>query len=141
MFQRCSGFGKSAFDSPKCEPAIVAARRRRKHPTGYGSGTFTSTGFQATNEINETRTFNVANEMASRVDNSVTKSPAYDANGNLTDDGVNYTYVYDAFGRLRTVKNRSNAAVVEENHYNGLNQRIGWHYDVDADGDVDGSDP
>jgi RHS repeat-associated protein len=39
------------------------------------------------------------------------------------------------------VKNRSNSAVVEENHYNGLNQRIGWHYDVDADGDVDGSDP
>jgi YD repeat-containing protein len=106
-----------------------------------GSGTFTSTGFQATNEINETRTFNVANEIASRVDNSVTKSPAYDANGNLTDDGVNYTYVYDAFGRLRTVKNRSNSAIVEENHYNGLNQRIGWHYDVDADGDVDGSDP
>jgi RHS repeat-associated protein len=96
---------------------------------------------RCTHEINETRTFNVANEIASRVDNAVTKSPAYDANGNLTDDGVNYTFVYDAFGRLRTVKNRSNSAVVEENHYNGLNQRIGWHYDVDADGDVDGSDP
>jgi RHS repeat-associated protein len=81
------------------------------------------------------------NEFQMRVDNSVTKSPAYDANGNLTDDGVNYTYVYDAFGRLRTVKNRSNSAIVEENHYNGLNQRIGWHYDVDADGDVDSSDP
>jgi RHS repeat-associated protein len=106
-----------------------------------GSGTYTSTGFQATNEINETRTFNAANEVLTRVDNAVTKSPTHDANGNLTDDGVNYTYEYDAFGRLRKVKNRSNSAVVEENVYNGLNQRIGWHYDADADGDVDGNDP
>jgi len=34
----------------------------------------------------------------------VSKSPAHDANGNLTDDGVNYTYEWDAFGRLRKVK-------------------------------------
>lgn len=43
---------------------------------------------------------------------------------NLTDDGKDYSYVSDAFGRLKTVKNRGNSAVVAEYTYNGLNMRI-----------------
>ena len=83
-------------------------------------------------------TFNKANECTVRGGNS----PAYDAPGNMTDDGVNYTYVYDAFGRLKTVKTRGGSpTTVSEYTYNGLGHRIGWHYDADADSDVDGNDP
>jgi hypothetical protein len=32
------------------------------------------------------------------------------------------------------------AAVVGEYRYNRLNQRIAWHYDIDADADTDSSD-
>jgi hypothetical protein len=91
-------------------------------------------------KINETRTFNAANEIQTRVDNSVTKSPTHDANGQQTDDGVNYTSEWDAFGRLRKVKNRTTSALVVEYTYNGLNQQIGRHADLDADGDVDATD-
>ena len=45
----------------------------------------------------------------------------------------------DAFGRLRKITNQSDTLVAEYT-YNGLNYRIGWHYDVDIDGDVDGND-
>jgi hypothetical protein len=44
---------------------------------------------------------------------------AYDAAGNLTDDGKDYKYVYDAFGRLRKVNNQSDVLVAEYT-YNGL---------------------
>ncbi len=50
----------------------------------------------------------------------------------MTDDGKDYKYVYDAFGRLVAVKNQSNALVAEYT-YNGLGYRTGWHYDVDGD--------
>jgi len=66
---------------------------------------------------------------------------AYDTWGNQTDDGTNYTYVYDAFGRVRQIKHRTTAALISEHTYNGLGFRIGWHYDADADADVDGDDP
>jgi RHS repeat-associated protein len=50
--------------------------------------------------------------------------------------------VRDAYRFLSDVtKPCGTTSVIEENVYNGLNQRIGWHYDVDADGDVDSSDP
>lgn len=60
----------------------------------------------------------------------------YDEVGNLTDDAQHHEYVYDAFGRLRKVKNQS-SVVVAEYRYNGLGQRITWHYDVDADGTLE----
>jgi RHS repeat-associated protein len=82
----------------------------------------------------------VVNEMLTRVNNSVTKSPAFNAVGQKTDDGVNYAYDWDAFGRLRKVKNRTTSALVVEYTYNGLNQQIGRHADLDADGDVDSTD-
>jgi RHS repeat-associated protein len=105
-----------------------------------GDGSFSSPAFGPGDEKNETRTFSVVNEMLTRVNNGVTKSPAFNANGQKTDDGVNYAYEWDAFGRLRKVKNRSNSALVVEYTYNGLNQQIGRHADLDADGDVDSTD-
>jgi RHS repeat-associated protein len=96
------------------------------------------------NEMDDSRTFNVANELTARdtdTSGSANYSPAYDAVGNMTDDGKQYTLVYDAFGRLRFIKDRSNNAVIEEFTYNGLNHRIGWHYDADTDNDVDSNDP
>ncbi len=105
-----------------------------------GNGSFSSPAFGPTDEKNETRTFNTVNELSTRLNNGVTKSPAFNALGQQTDDGVNYTYEWDAFGRLRKVKNRSNAALVVEYTYNGLNMQIGRHADLDADGDVDTTD-
>ncbi len=91
-----------------------------------------------TSERDWNGTFNKANECTARGGNS----PAYDAPGNMTDDGVNYSYVYDAFGRLKTVKTRGGSpTTVSEYTYNGLGHRIGWHYDADADADVDANDP
>ncbi|MCC6228391.1 MAG: hypothetical protein IT432_04100 [Phycisphaerales bacterium] len=107
-----------------------------------GDGDFTDTS-----DLDDTRTYNTVNELLTRDTDSTSGttgnnySTAYDAVGNLTDDGKDYLYVYDVFGRLKTIKKRSNSAVVAEYEYNGLNMRTGWHYDADGDGDVDSSDP
>jgi YD repeat-containing protein len=94
-------------------------------------------------ELNDTRTHNVVNELTARdIDsngiNDYTLS--YDANGNMTDDGQSYTYVYDAFNRLRKVKNRSNSNLLGEYRYNGLGHRMGIHEDTNSDGIVDSND-
>ncbi|MDP1660546.1 MAG: hypothetical protein Q8L55_01415, partial [Phycisphaerales bacterium] len=53
---------------------------------------------------------------------------------------VGYQYVFDAWDRLRLVKNTS-AVLVEEFRYNGLGHRIAWHYDINASGGApNGSD-
>ena len=65
----------------------------------------------------------------------------------MTDDGKEYEYVYDAFGRLRKIKNTSNQALVSEYWYNGLGHRITWHADTTRsgggapDGSVNTDDP
>jgi len=92
-------------------------------------------------ELDDTRTHNAVNELLTRDTN--TSSPAefsltYDAAGNMTDDGV-YKYEWDAFYRLRKVKNQSNV-LVSEYWYNGLGYLVTRHQDTDVDGDVDGSD-
>ncbi|MCI0456510.1 MAG: RHS repeat protein, partial [Gemmataceae bacterium] len=95
-------------------------------------------------EYDDDRTHSDANELKTRnVDNS---GPAeftlvHDKLGNLTDDGQHYEYVYDAFGRLRQVKNTSNQNLVAEYRYNGLGHRIGWRYDVDGLNGLDANDP
>lgn len=101
-----------------------------------GDGDFLDAG-----ELDDTRTHNAVNELTARDTN--TSSPAefsftYDAAGNMTDDGV-YKYEWDAFYRLRKVKNQSNA-LVSEYWYNGLGYLVTRHQDTDTDGDVDGSD-
>src|SRR5690606_29035744 len=77
-----------------------------------GDGSFTGTG-----EPDETNVFGLANELQTRdTDSSGTANYtlAYDKVGNQTDDGKDYPYVYDAFGRLRQVKSRSDGSLVAE---------------------------
>lgn len=95
------------------------------------------------NETNEDRTFSDANEILTRVTaGPTTATQTHDKAGQLTDDGKDFTYVYDAWGRLKTVKTRGGSpATVAEYAYNGLGQRIGWHYDANADTSVNSSDP
>jgi RHS repeat-associated protein len=51
---------------------------------------------------------------------------------------LGYTYVFDAWDRLRYIKTNPGIhavpAVVEEFRYNGLGHRIAWHYDVGQNG-------
>ncbi|MCC6675503.1 MAG: RHS repeat protein [Phycisphaerales bacterium] len=100
--------------------------------------------FVDSGEIDDTRTYNDPNELLTRdtdSNSSVNYTLVYNKRGDLTDDGKDYTYVYDAFGRLKTVKTRGGSPVtVAEYTYDGLGHRIGWHYDTDTDADVDASD-
>ncbi len=64
-------------------------------------------------EWQEDGTFNQVNEWTTReldTNNTAgyetTYNLTYDANGNLTDDGQNYEFFYDAFGRLVKVEQR-----------------------------------
>jgi RHS repeat-associated protein len=70
---------------------------------------------------------------------SVNFTHAYDAAGNMTDDGEDYEYVYDAFYRLRQVKDQS-STLLAEYRYNGLGHMIMVHEDTNASGGIDGSD-
>ncbi len=91
-------------------------------------------------ELNDTQTFNTVNEIETRdtdTNASVNYTQVHDDVGNLIDDGKDYEYLYDAFGRLIEVRRTDNQNLVAEYRYNGLNHRIGWHYDVDADGTVE----
>jgi YD repeat-containing protein len=96
------------------------------------------------NEHNDTRTHNAVNELTARdTDTNGTNnySLTYDAAGNLTDDGETYAYEYDAWYRLRKIKDRGTSAVLSEHQYYGNGFRAGEHYDADQDSDVDGTDP
>jgi len=102
-----------------------------------GDGDYVDAG-----ETDDTGAFNTANEWHTRdVDSnsSTNYTLAHDAVGNMTDDGKDYTYVYDVFGRLVKVKARSGGATVAEYGYDGLGQRIWFHADEDADGTVEAS--
>ncbi len=110
-----------------------------------GDGQFNGTG-----ELDETNQFNLANELIERDINSNSTpdyEPSYNLAGHQIDDGKDYEYVYDAFGRLMEVRDRVSKDLVAAYRYNGLNFRIGWHSDVtddsggDPDGVVDEHDP
>lgn len=97
------------------------------------------TDFVDTDELNDDQTFNDVNELTARdTDDNGTDNYTltYDAAGNMTDDGKDYEWVYDAFGRLVEVQNQSQQTVAEYS-YNGLGYRTGWHHDVDGDGTVE----
>ncbi|MCC7014855.1 MAG: hypothetical protein IT454_19995 [Planctomycetes bacterium] len=94
-------------------------------------------------ELNDTRAHNAVNELTSRDTNST--SPAeynftYDAAGNMTDDGELYTYEWDAFYRLRKVRNRGDASLISEYWYNGLGFLITRHQDTNRSGTVTSDD-
>jgi RHS repeat-associated protein len=94
-------------------------------------------------EVNDHRTHNSANELTARdTDNNASDNYTltYDAVGNLADDGKDYEYEYDAFGRLRKVKKTTDQSLVAEYRYNGLGHKIAIHADTDIDGDVDSND-
>ena len=106
-----------------------------------GDGAYTSVGDQeltahAYSNANEWTSRTIASGTGSGT-SSAMHARTHDAVGNLIDDGEDYEYVYDPFGRLRFVKRTDNQAVVAEYRYNGLGFRVGWHYDVDADGTVE----
>lgn len=73
--------------------------------------------------------FNNANEWIKRniTTGGSPVTPLYDANGNLTDDGADYDYEYDAWNRLTAILVRNSSTVVAECRDNGL-------ADVDARG-------
>jgi len=99
--------------------------------------------FVDTDEVDDTRTHNAVNELTSRDTDSNSSADytlAYDAAGNMTDDGKDFEYEYDALYRLRKVRKTSNQALAAEYRYNGLGYKIAVHEDTDVDGDVDGSD-
>lgn len=98
-------------------------------------------------DVDDTRTHNNANDIASwQPDGSTPLTARPDHNGNMTSDGRDYQFVYDAWGRLVRVTDRtdpddpSSSIMVSEYRYNGLGNRIGWHYDSDASG-FDSADP
>jgi len=85
------------------------------------------TDYTDTDEHDELRVHNDANEIEEREDiNSVSSpdhEPVYDAVGNLTDDDEDYEYVYDVFGRQVSVLNQSSTAIANY-RYNGLGYLI-----------------
>jgi YD repeat-containing protein len=101
-----------------------------------GDGVYTGT-----NEYDDARTYDSANNLAGRdldSDPSTTTNNltlTYDNAHRLVDDGQNYKYQYDAFGRKRKVTNRLTLALVEERTYDGLNNIIGIHYDNNSSSD------
>jgi RHS repeat-associated protein len=92
-------------------------------------------------ELNDTATFNKANEWLTRDLDSTSGTTGdnyaltHDADGNLTNDGKSYKYVYDAFGRMVEVKNQSNTTLAKY-RYNGLGYRIMWQYDANSNGSL-----
>jgi YD repeat-containing protein len=101
--------------------------------------------YGGTGELDDTRAHNPINEILTRNTNSAGGDEftlAYNLRGDLENEGGTggYKYVWDAFGRLVEVR-RQNDTLLAAYRYNGLNQRITWHYDADEDGDTDGSDP
>jgi RHS repeat-associated protein len=96
-----------------------------------------------TNEHDDTRTHNDVNELTLRDPDSNAGTTNYtlthNALGELTNDGHQYKYQYDAFGRLRKIQNQGDTLVAEY-RYNGLGFMIGVHEDTDTDGDADASD-
>jgi RHS repeat-associated protein len=115
--------------------------RYRRDDTG--SGTFT---------MDDTRTYNRANELLTRDVNSnstVDYELTYNAVGNLIADGEHYAFTYDPRGFLTEVRNQSDALVARYT-YNAWGFRTTWQYDVmttndppqaGPDGQVNSDDP
>lgn len=96
-----------------------------------GDGDFTDT-----DELDDTGTFNKANEWGTRdtdTNASVNFTLAHNERGDMIDDGQTFEYAYDAFGRLVEGRNTSSHAAITKYRYNGLGYRIMMQYDVDAD--------
>jgi RHS repeat-associated protein len=73
-----------------------------------------------TNGTTQTRSANAQNEIASI---SGATTPTYDANGNMASDETGKQFVYDAWYRLKVVKN-VNGSTLKTYHYDALNRRV-----------------
>jgi len=96
--------------------------------------------FSDTDEYNDARTHNAANEITLLHGQDAGDGLSYDANGNLTNDANSYKYAYDSFNRLRVVKSQGNSTLAEY-RYNGLGYLIAVRNDTDGDGAIDADDP
>jgi YD repeat-containing protein len=96
--------------------SISGTPSRSQSWTPDALGNFTNV---TTDGTSQSRTANQQNEYTSI---SGQNAPVYDANGNLTADGNDNTYVYDAWNRLVSVKYGS--ATVASYSYDGLNRLI-----------------
>jgi YD repeat-containing protein len=87
--------------------------------------------YTGSGEFDETRDHNAINQILSRDTNTSSPaeySPTYNQGGQMTDDGKTYKMVYDAFGRLVQVKDRTGSNyIVAEYRYDGLGQRVAQH--------------
>jgi len=104
-----------------------------------GNNNYSDTG---NGEYDDARTHDIVNQLTGRnTDNTGGDefTLTYDAVGNMTSDGAD-TYIYDAFGRLVTVKDASSNTLADYT-YNGLGFRKSYHEDENASGVADGSDP
>jgi RHS repeat-associated protein len=134
--------GQGEVDSSGSSPVINSGDKRRAETWLYSqTGNWKERKIDSngdgdwsdTEDESETGSFNLANEISSRSitpggGSAATVSPVYDAVGNMTNDGKRFKYVYDVFGRLVTLKKRSDDSVVAEYKYNGLNFRTGFKY-------------
>ncbi|MBK8172782.1 MAG: hypothetical protein IPK60_20930, partial [Sandaracinaceae bacterium] len=94
-------------------------------------------------ELDDTRAHNAANELLSRdIDTNASADHTfdYDRVGNMTDDDELYTYEWDAFYRLRKVRNRGDSSLISEYWYNGLGYLVTRHQDTNRSGSVTGTD-
>jgi RHS repeat-associated protein len=134
--------------------AIVTASRKEVwalSPTGNwsedkldlnGDGDYLDANERDTTQASLANAFDKENRYVSR--NGKTHAPSsmyYDGNhqmyaiGNGTEFvSAEHGYVYDAFGRMTEYRKDVNdaATAIVKYQYNGLNQRIGWQYDVDS---------
>jgi RHS repeat-associated protein len=73
-----------------------------------------------TNGTTQTRSVNAQNEIAGI---SGAATPTYDANGNMTADETGKQFVYDAWNRLKVVKD-SNGTTLKTHQYDAMNRRV-----------------
>ena len=88
-------------------------------------------------EFDDDRTHNEVNELTAQDtddDGTDDYTLTFDDAGHLTDDEQAYQYEYDAYGRLRKVRNQDTPTpqLVAEYRYNGLGFMIAVHEDNDA---------
>jgi hypothetical protein len=88
-------------------------------------------------EMDDTRTYNARGQLVSRLvadqaaPNGATIALVYDRNGNLTDDGEKYLYVYTPFGQLVQVKDRvSPEKIIAEYTYSAMGTLLSERLDT-----------
>ncbi len=104
-----------------CHPGPRPTRRPRPHPQAWDFDALGNWDSITTDGGSpQTRTHNKQNEITAV---SGATSPTFDANGNMTTDETGKQYVYDAWNRLKVVKN-SGGTTLKTYVYDALNRRV-----------------